>query len=292
LIQLDPGEVVNHQLCVRNFEGERYIFMATRLGRVKKTELLAFSRPKRAGIIALGLRDDDSLIGAAVSRPGDEIILGTRLGTAIRFPESDVRAMGRTAGGVGGITLKSGDEVVDMVVVDTKRENLTLLTVCENGYGKRTPVGEYRLQGRNGGGTINIRATERNGNVVGMKAVTDDDDIVLMSQGGILMRMSAADLRSIGRATQGVRLMSLKDGDKLTSIERAVREDVEAQSLEALRAESPGVGAEAAPVPAEDDAPNPGGVIDESEPALDEGEAEGAAEDDSDEAPREGEERD
>jgi len=227
LIQMEPGESLSQQLCVREFDEERFILMATRQGTVKKTRLSAFSRPKKTGIIAINLDETDSLIGAALCKPSDEVILGTKQGTAIRFRESDVRAMGRAAGGVGGISLDQGDEVVNMVIVDTKVEGMTLLTACENGYGKRTPVSEYRLQKRNGGGTINIKTTDRNGLVVGMKAVTDADDVVLLTQNGIILRTHASSLRAIGRATQGVRLMSLKEGDKLIGIERVVREDDE-----------------------------------------------------------------
>jgi len=231
LIRFAPGETVSQQVCVKSFEEQKFIIMATRQGKVKKTELNAFSRPKKTGIIAITLREGDSLIAAAVTKEGDEVMLGTKQGTAIRFPEKDVRPMGRTAAGVGGISLRPGDEVVDMVVVDPKVPDMTLLTVCENGHGKRTPVSEYRLQGRNGSGTINIRTTERNGCVVGMKAVTDANDLVLMTQNGIIMRMSVSDLRAIGRATQGVRLMNLKEGDKLISIETAAKEDSEGEEI-------------------------------------------------------------
>ncbi len=226
LIQFDPGEAVSQQLCVRKFDDQRCVILATRSGTVKKTNLSAYSRPKKSGIIAIGIDDNDALIGAGITSAGDEVILGTKQGMAIRFPENDVRPMGRTAGGVGGIALREGDEVVDMVVVDPSVVGLTLLTGCENGFGKRTPVSEYRLQKRNGGGTINIKTTERNGAVVGIKAVTDEDDLVLMTQDGIIMRTSVSDLRSIGRATQGVRLINLQEGDRLISIERVIKEEV------------------------------------------------------------------
>jgi DNA gyrase subunit A len=225
LIQLDSGEAVSNQVCVREFDEERYIMMATRSGIVKKTSLSAFSHPKKTGIIAIGLRENDALLGVAIGKPGDEVILATKQGMAIRFQESDVRAMGRTASGVGGISLREGDEVVDMEIVDPKVEGATLLTACENGHGKRTPVSEYRLQHRNGTGTINIKTTERNGSVVGMMAVTDADDLVLMTQNGIILRIATSSMRSIGRATQGVRLIRLEEGDKLISIERVVKEE-------------------------------------------------------------------
>ena len=224
-VQLQPGELVTQQLCVKDFEGDHYVVFATSKGMIKKTDLKAFSRPQKNGIIAINLREDDSLIGAALSSESHQVILGTRLGMSIRFPQSDVRPMGRAAAGVGGISLRPEDAVVDLVVVDPTVEETTLLTVCENGYGKRTPVSEYRLQKRNGNGTINIRTTERNGPVIGLKGVTADDDLVLMTHNGILMRMSIADLRSIGRATQGVRLINLKEGDKLSTVARVQRDE-------------------------------------------------------------------
>ncbi|HZN56647.1 MAG TPA: DNA gyrase C-terminal beta-propeller domain-containing protein, partial [Planctomycetota bacterium] len=232
LIQFEPGESVSQELCVRDFDDKRCVILATRQGTIKKTNLSAFSHPKKTGIIAISLGEGDALIGAEITTEGMEVILSTKQGMAIRFPESDVRAMGRTASGVGGIALREGDEVVDMVVLDPKVETLTLLTACENGFGKRTPVSEYRLQKRNGNGTINIKTTDRNGAVVGTKAVTDEDDLVLMTQNGIILRTSASDLRAIGRATQGVKLINLQEGDKLISIERVVKEDATGEANE------------------------------------------------------------
>ncbi len=242
LIQLQSGEKVTQQVCVQNFDDSHFVVFATRSGVVKKVKLDAFSRPKRNGIIAIGLRDSDVLIGAGLCSKGNEVILGTRNGMAIRFFESDIRPMGRTATGVGGISLKGDDRVVDMVIADTTVDGLGLLTACSRGYGKRTPVLEYRMQKRNGSGTINIKTTERNGPVVALKAVTDDDDIVLMTKNGIVMRTDVASFRSIGRATQGVRLINLKDDDELISVEQVVRDeesnDSEGESSEAP-AESP-----------------------------------------------------
>jgi DNA gyrase subunit A len=243
LIQFEPGESVSQELCVRDFDDKRCVILATRQGTIKKTNLSAFSHPKKTGIIAISLGEGDALIGAEITTEGMEVILSTKQGMAIRFPESDVRAMGRTASGVGGIALREGDEVVDMVVLDPKVETLTLLTACENGFGKRTPVSEYRLQKRNGNGTINIKTTDRNGAVVGTKAVTDEDDLVLMTQNGIILRTSASDLRAIGRATQGVKLINLQEGDKLISIERVVKEDATGEANES----SPGGGTQEGP---------------------------------------------
>ena len=227
LIQLDAGEKVSQQVCVQNFEESQFVIMATRSGTIKKTRLDAFSRPKKNGIIAIGLRENDALIGASVCSEGQEIILGTRNGMAIRFAESDCRPMGRTATGVGGISLKGDDVVVDMAVVDGSLGEVSLLTACSRGFGKRTPVADYRMQKRNGSGTINIKTSDRNGPVVALKSVTDEDDLVLMTRNGIVMRTEVSSLRAIGRATQGVRLINVSDEDELISVERVVREDEE-----------------------------------------------------------------
>src|SRR5208337_4801751 len=153
-----------------------------------------------------GLDEGDVVIGAAVTRGTDEIILGTANGQAIRFPEADVRPMGRTAGGVRGIGLREGDEVVAMALVDPMA---TLLTVCENGYGKRTDFDEYRIQTRGGLGIINIKTTDRNGKVVAMKSIRDADELMIITQNGMIVRTGVSELRTIGRATQGVRIISL-----------------------------------------------------------------------------------
>jgi DNA gyrase subunit A len=265
LVQLKSAETVTQQVCVKEFPEDRYVVLATRNGTIKKTRLSAYARPQKNGIIAISLDLEDEVIGAGIAGERDEIILGTKRGMSIRFPQENVRAMGRTAAGVGGIKLRQGDFVVDMVVVDPRVEDLTLLTVCENGYGKRTPVGEYRLQRRNGGGTINIRTTERNGLVIGIKAVTAEDDLVLITQNGILMRMSISDLRTIGRATQGVRLINIKEGDKLSTVERVVAEEKGDTDGEAEAAGSPAAGGS----PAETEHPPSEGSDDLPEATLD-----------------------
>jgi len=227
LIQLETGETVSQQVCVSGFEGEQFVVMATRSGTIKKVQLAAFSRPKRTGIIAIGLKEDDVLIGAGICEKGDEIVLGTAGGMAIRFVESDIRPMGRGAVGVGGISLKNEDRVVDMAVVDAKSDGHSILTACAFGFGKRTPLREYRSQKRNGSGLINIRKSARNGSVVALKSVRDDDDIVLMTKNGLVMRTKVRDISAIGRATQGVRLINIKKGDELISVERVVPENEE-----------------------------------------------------------------
>ncbi|MCD6303353.1 MAG: DNA gyrase subunit A, partial [Planctomycetes bacterium] len=221
LLRMDRSEYICAVVPVRRFD-DRFLVTATRLGQVKKTRLKAYSNPRRGGIQATGLNAGDVVIGAAITRGDDEIVLATRGGLAIRFRETSVRPMGRTAAGVRGIRLKEGDEVVGMAVVDPKA---TLLTVCENGYGKRTRFEEYRTQGRGGSGVINIRTTSRNGKVVAMKSIRDGDELMLITQQGKIVRIGVDDIRVIGRATQGVRVISLRNGDKLVSVARVVSED-------------------------------------------------------------------
>jgi DNA gyrase subunit A len=199
--------------------------MGTRKGVVKKTQLGAFSNPRTAGIIGMGVEADDALITAQMSDGNEEVFIGTEQGMAIRFPESDVRPMGRTAYGVRGISLREGDAVVAMEVVTP---GATLLSVSENGYGKRTELDEYRVQSRGGVGIINIHATDRNGRVVGIAYVHDDDELMLITQQGKVLRMIARDIRTIGRATQGVRLIDMEPEDRVVSVARlAEREEDE-----------------------------------------------------------------
>ncbi len=221
LLQMQPNEVQTAVLAVRQFE-ERFVFFATAKGIIKKTPLAAFSRPRANGIIAIGLDPDDELIGVGQTTGNDEIVLGTRNGWAVRFDEQDVRAMGRSAHGVKGIALRNDDRVVDMVVTN---ENASLLTVCQFGYGKRTQVSEYRKTRRGGKGVINIKTTERNGRVVALKSVVDTDEMMLISAKGLALRTDLTELREIGRATQGVRLLRLQEGDEVVAVARIAREE-------------------------------------------------------------------
>jgi len=221
LLHMERGEKICAVVNVREFD-DRYLVTATRKGQIKKTALKAYSNPRRGGIQATGLVKGDVVIGVALTRGGDEIVLATTKGQAIRFPEADVRPMGRTAAGVHGLKLRGDDKVVGMVVVDPMA---TLLTVCENGYGKRTNFEEYRLQGRGGSGIINIRTTERNGKVVAMKSIRDADELMLITQNGKVVRTGLNEMRIIGRATQGVRVISLRPGDKLVSVARVITDD-------------------------------------------------------------------
>ena len=216
------GEKVNAIVPVRIFEPTKFVFMATRMGTVKKTSLESFSRPRRCGIHAVTLDGADELIGAEMTDGTRQIIIATREGMAVRFDENDVRPMGRTAGGGRGIRLKNKDIVVGMEVVDEKK---TLLTVTDKGYGKRTEIGEYRLINRGGSGVTNIHLTDKNGLVVGVKAVTQDDELMFLSKNGIVIRTPAAGISVIGRATQGVRIMRLDENDQLMAVESIVKED-------------------------------------------------------------------
>jgi len=221
LLHLRPEEKIAEILPVRSFD-DRMLVIATQDGTIKKTPLNAYGHIRTSGITAISLDPGNDLIGAAISCGADEIILGTRDGMAIRFAETDVRPMGRVARGVRAIRLRPGDKVVDMVVV---RAGASLLTVCENGFGKRTDLGDYRVQHRGGIGLINIKTSERNGKVVALKAVNQDDDLMLISAKGILMRTGLDQLRDIGRNTQGVRLIRLDEGDKLVAVARVAKED-------------------------------------------------------------------
>jgi DNA gyrase subunit A len=228
LVQLEEGEKIAALLALKEFpteEDQQFVVMGSRKGIIKKTDLSAFRNPRAGGIIAMGVEEGDAVIAVEISDGKEQIFLGTRDGMAIRFDETDVRPMGRSAYGVRGISLREDDEVVAMEVV---REGGTLLTVAQNGYGKRTGLEEYRLQSRGGVGIINIQATDRNGKVVGISYVTDDDQLMLISQQGMILRMKAGDIRTIGRATQGVRLIEMEEGDMVVSVAKlAEREDEE-----------------------------------------------------------------
>ncbi|HOM61627.1 MAG TPA: DNA gyrase subunit A [Anaerohalosphaeraceae bacterium] len=222
LLHLGPDEKIASILNVRTFDDTRQLVMATRKGLVKKTVLSAYGNPRSSGVIAIKLDEDDDLIGAAITSGEDEIILGTREGMAIRFPESQVRSMGRVSRGVQGIRLRPGDEVVDLVIAEP---NSSLLTICENGYGKRTPIEEYRPQNRGGLGLINMKTTERNGKVVALKTVHDDDELMLITANGMMIRTGLEQVREIGRNTAGVRMITLKEGDKLVAAARLASEN-------------------------------------------------------------------
>jgi DNA gyrase subunit A len=272
VLSLRPEERITSLIPVRRFDAGGHLIMATRRGLVKKTALQEYSRPRSGGIIGISLEEGDTLIDVVLTQPSDEVLLCTRNGMAIRFDESNARAMGRNARGVKGINLQGDDEVVGMVVADPEGY---LLTVCENGYGKRTPFGantvgaepveteetpeepsadeppaenaseeegggersamHYRKQRRGGKGVRDIRTSERNGKVVGVVSVRDADDIMLITTGGMVNRTHVREIRVVGRNTQGVRIMNLNEGDKIASIAQVAREEPEerAQPIDA-----------------------------------------------------------
>ena len=254
LLNLDPDEKIADCRAVRDFDlPGHFLMMATRSGLVKKTALEAYSRPKKGGIIAIKLREGDELVDVVVTKPGDEVVLSTASGMAIRFNESDARPMGRNTSGVKGINLGKGDALVGMVVADP---DATLLTACEHGYAKRTNFGpnsvlesdgedssddgadssteneeetastaRYRTQRRGGKGVRDIKTTNRNGNVIGTCRVSDEDEVLMMTARGKLQRIRAGDINVIGRNTQGVRIMSLDEGDSLTAVVRVPKDE-------------------------------------------------------------------
>jgi len=201
----------------------------TRNGLVKKTELAAYGHPRAKGVIAIKLDPEDDVIGVGITTGNDEIILGTRDGMAIRFTEDQARSMGRASRGVKGIKLRTGDAVVDMIIVEP---STALLTVCENGFGKRTDLGDYRAQSRAGLGLINIKTTERNGKVVALKATHDDDELMLITANGIIIRTGLEQVRAIGRNTQGVKIMRLDSGDKIVAVERIAKNNNDTEQTE------------------------------------------------------------
>jgi DNA gyrase subunit A len=220
LLALSGSEKVTATLPVKEFREDRYIVMGTKKGIIKKTELSAFSNPRQGGIIALGLEGGDRLIGVQLTDGQREILLGTRQGITIRFKEEEVRSMGRTAYGVKGITLEEGNEVIGMETI-TPDSTTSILTITEGGYGKRTPVGEYRVQGRGGKGIISVKTTERNGPAVGFLQVRDGDEIMLIAAQGKVLRCKVDDIREIGRNTQGVRILDLDgEGDRVVGVAR------------------------------------------------------------------------
>jgi len=224
LVSAQSDEKITAYVPTKDFPEDQYLLLATRNGTVKKTPLSAFGNPRRNGIVAIDLREQDALIGADLTDGNREVLLATRQGKAIRFHESDVRAMGRTAAGVRGITLaRENDAVVGMVVV--RDPAATILVVTENGYGKRTPVDEYRLQSRGGQGIINVRTTSRNGGVVSIKAVSDQDEIMIISSQGQIIRMPVKQISVLGRATQGVHLIDTGDNVVVTDVAHLVVED-------------------------------------------------------------------
>ncbi len=223
VLSLQPEEKLSAFLPVREFQEGRYVLFATRRGLVKKTDLMQYASPRPSGIIAIALEEGDEVIGVRLTDGSREAILSTRDGQAIRFKEDEARPMGRDTYGVRGMKLDAGDEVVSLDLVEP---GATLLAVSENGYGKRTEMEEYRLTRRGGKGIITMKTTDKTGRVIGVRMVTDDDQIMLVTSGGKVIRLRVNEIRVIGRNTQGVRLIGLEEGERVASVARlAERED-------------------------------------------------------------------
>ena len=243
LLSLGPNERMVAMAATKDFPEDRYLIFATKNGLVKKTPLSAYSNVRSGGIIAINLEENDSLLSVRITGGEDQIFIGTRQGMGIRFSEKDVRAMGRDTTGVIGVSLKRGnDEVIEMDVVD---EHAHLLSVTENGYGKRSEVAEYRFQGRGGSGVINVKVTDKNGPVAGIKSVVDSDQLLLITQRGQLIRIKVKDIRETGRAAQGVRVIQLEEGDRVVGVAKlAEPDDAEEEAQASLPAPAPAETAE------------------------------------------------
>ncbi len=220
LLPLEEGERINAVRSIREFADDCFVFMATRSGVVKKTPLVEFSRPRASGIIAIDLRENDALIGAAITDGSEDIILTTDAGKAVRFKESEVRSMGRTAAGVRGIRLSSNQRVISLLTVRAQGAAQSVLIATEHGFGKRTPVADFPTKGRGGQGVIAIQTKARNGSVIGAELVRDDDEVMLITDSGVLVRTGVAGISIMGRNTQGVTLIRLSEGERLVEIER------------------------------------------------------------------------
>jgi DNA gyrase subunit A len=226
LLPLEEGERINAVLPIREYEADKFIFMATASGTVKKTPLVDYSRPRANGIIAVDLKDDDQLVDVAVTDGTSDVMLFSSAGKVIRFPETDVRSMGRVSRGVRGMRIADDEKIIALIIA---QEEGAILTATEHGYGKRTDLAEYRVQGRGGQGIISIQTSDRNGSVVGAVQVCDDDQIMLITNGGTLVRTPVKDVSLVGRNTQGVRLINLSNDEKLVGVERVVEDEDDAE---------------------------------------------------------------
>jgi DNA gyrase subunit A len=280
LIPLRDGERVVALQPVREFSEGAFVVMATRRGLIKKTSLTAFANIRQSGIIALSIQEDDDLVGLRITEGASDLMLGTRNGWAIRFREENVRPMGRAARGVRGIRLRDKDDFVIGMAAVPREVPATLLTVCEKGFGKRTVSTDYPTKNRGGKGVITIKTTERNGKVVGLRLVTDDDDLMLITSSGKLIRMPVDGIPTIGRNTQGVRLIRLEGDEAVVAMERmAEKEEGEHEvspEVAAARAEQQTL--------AEEDLGEEAAADDEDE-ADDEADEAEAGDDTSEEAP-------
>lgn len=224
LLNLEADEAIAAVVPVREFSEDRFLIFGTRKGVVKKTQLSAYGNVRTVGLNAINIADDDELIDVRITSGEDEIFMASRHGQAIRFEEADARPMGRATAGVRGIKLREGDECIGMVVT---RPGSTILTVSEKGLGKRTEIDEYRKQKRGGYGVINLRVTDRTGEVVAIRAVLEDEQLMMITRKGVVNRQRVEEIRIIGRATQGVKLMNLDEGDVVVDVARVIIEEEE-----------------------------------------------------------------
>ena len=225
MFPLEEGEKISAILSIKEFVEDRFVFMCTAQGTVKKTPLSDFSNPRKAGIIAVALDEGDYLIGVEITSGTQDIVLVSDAGKAVWFDEEDVRPMGRTARGVRGMRLGEGQQVLSLLVAENHQESVLVAT--ENGFGKRTVLADFRHSGRGTQGVIAIAASERNGKVVAARLVKDEDEIMLITTGGVLIRTRVSEIRELGRATQGVTLIALDEGEKLASLEKIVETEEE-----------------------------------------------------------------
>ncbi|NEW07259.1 DNA gyrase subunit A [Paenibacillus sp. SYP-B3998] len=229
LIQIEQGETINAVIPIESFETEQYLFFATKQGVVKKTPIDDYSNIRKGGLIAINLREDDDLIGVKLTDGNQGIIMGTKFGMSIHFPEQDVRSMGRTATGVKGIHLDKEDAVIDMDVI---QEDNSVLIVTSKGFGKRTPVLEYRIQSRGGKGIKTLNVTDKNGPIVGLKVVQDDEDLMIITASGTVIRTSMDGISMMGRNTQGVRLINIREDDEVGTLARVQKNEEQSESEE------------------------------------------------------------
>jgi DNA gyrase subunit A len=237
LIQIEPGDRVKAFISVKGLDNKEYtesnfIVMCTKKGIIKKTTLEAYSRPRASGINAISVREDDELLEAKLTDGNHELMMALKSGRAIRFPEAKVRPMGRTATGVRGIRLanESTDEVIGLITVDPK-DPAEVLVVSEKGFGKRSNLDEYRITNRGGKGVRTINVTDKTGGLIALKAVLDGDHLMIITLKGTLIRMAIEEMRIMGRATQGVRLINLKNGDEIAAVARVKKEAVDESEL-------------------------------------------------------------
>jgi DNA gyrase subunit A len=226
MLTLEQNEKIAAYVSVKEFDEEHFVAFATKKGVVKKTALSEFSNPRKGGINAITIDDKDALIEAKITDGKADLMLGSRSGQAIRFHESEVREMGRTAGGVKGIDLEKGDEVVGMVML---KRDASILVVSENGYGKRSELREYKVQHRGGSGLITMKANEKTGKMVSIMEVVDDDDLMIITEKGVVIRQNVRDIKVISRNTSGVRLIKLDKDDGIAAVARVISEDGEEQ---------------------------------------------------------------